>query len=148
MRGTSARGVVAMLVVIPLAALSPVTTAAAAGIESRGAIQTQAPMELPGTYQLVALDGHELPYVLSHDGQPGPTIVSGSLAIGKDGSVVSTIGFSINGQAMSREVKGTYTKDGSTLTVSWEQAGRTTIAVDGPRLSMDNEGTRFAYRKS
>jgi hypothetical protein len=45
------------------------------------------------------------------------------------------------------EVKATYTRQGSTLTMQWEGAGTTTGTVQGDTFTMNNEGMAFAYRK-
>jgi hypothetical protein len=48
---------------------------------------------------------------------------------------------------MSREVKATYTRQGTQITMQWEGAGMTMGNVSGNTFTMTNEGMVFAYRK-
>lgn len=52
-----------------------------------------------------------------------------------------------SGADSSREVKATYTRQGSTLTTKRDGAGMTTGTVEGDPFTMNNEGMIFAYRK-
>ena len=52
-----------------------------------------------------------------------------------------------SGQAATREVSATYTKDGAKLTMQWQGAGMTVCTMDGNTFTMDNEGMIFVYRK-
>jgi hypothetical protein len=100
-----------------------------------------------GVYNLVSVNGEKLPCALSHEGET-PTIKSGSFTISADGTCSSKISFSLpSGGDSSREVKATYTREGSKLTMKWEGAGMTTGTVEGDAFTMDNEGMVFAYRK-
>lgn len=66
-----------------------------------------------------------------------------------DGTCAGLMAFVMpSGEAQSREVGATYTRDGSTLTMQWEGAGVTSGTVEGDTFTMDNEGQRFAYRKA
>jgi hypothetical protein len=49
--------------------------------------------------------------------------------------------------SITREVKATYTRQGSKLTMQWEGAGMTTGTVEGDMFTMNNEGMVFSYRK-
>jgi hypothetical protein len=100
-----------------------------------------------GTYALVSVDGNKLPYALKHEGAT-PTIKSGTFAINSDGTCSSKVVFSMPpGGDSSREVKASYTRQGSKLTMQWEGAGSTIGTVEGDTLTMDNEGMIFAYHK-
>lgn len=100
-----------------------------------------------GTYNLVSVDGKQVPCVLQHEGQ-SPTVKSGSFIINPDGTCSSKVDFSLpSGGHSSREVKATYTRQGSKLTMQWEGAGLTTGTVEGDTFTMNNEGMIFAYRK-
>ena len=100
-----------------------------------------------GTYTLVSVDGNKLPYALKHEGAT-PTIKSGTFAINSDGTCSSKVVFSMPpGGDSSREVKASYTRQGSKLTMQWEGAGTTIGTVEGDTLTMDNEGMIFAYHK-
>jgi hypothetical protein len=100
-----------------------------------------------GTYNLVSVDGNKVPCTLQHEGA-SPTIKSGTFTINADGTCSSKVVFSMpSGGDSSREVKATYTRQGSKLTMQWEGAGTTTGTVEGDTFTMNNEGMIFAYRK-
>jgi hypothetical protein len=100
-----------------------------------------------GTYTLLSVDGKTVPCTLLHEGA-SPTVKSGTFVINADGTCSSKILFSLpSGGDASREVKATYTCQGTNLTMKWEGAGTTTGAVQGDSFTMNNEGMIFAYRK-
>jgi hypothetical protein len=100
-----------------------------------------------GTYNLVSVDGKKVPCTLQHEGQ-SPTINSGVFTINADRTCSSKVDFSLpSGGKTSREVKATYTREGSKLTMKWEGAGMTTGTIEGDTFTMNNEGMIFAYRK-
>jgi hypothetical protein len=100
-----------------------------------------------GTYALASIDGKQVPCTISHDGT-APLIKSGSFVINSDGTCVSKMVFSVPpGREATREVKATYTRAGTTLTMRWEGAGMTTGTLEGDRFTMNNEGMVLAYRK-
>ena len=100
-----------------------------------------------GVYALVSVDGKSLPCSLFHEGA-SPTVKSGVFTITADSHCVSQITFSLPDRGdMSREVKATYTRQGTDLTMQWEGAGTTMGHVDGSAFTMTNEGMVFAYRK-
>jgi len=100
-----------------------------------------------GTYTLVSVDGKQIPCALTHEGVT-PTIKSGVFTINADGTCSSIIDLSLpSGGDVSREVKATYTRQGSVLTMKWEGAGITTGTVEDRTFTMNNEGIVFAYRR-
>jgi hypothetical protein len=100
-----------------------------------------------GTYALVSIDGKTLPCTPPHEGG-APEVQSGSLTLNADGTHSSSITFRVPpDKTGTREVKGTYTRDGVTLNMKWEGAGTTTAKLEGSNLTMINEGIAFAYRK-
>jgi hypothetical protein len=100
-----------------------------------------------GTYALVSVDGKPLPCTLQHEGQ-SPTIKSGTFIISADGTCSSKVDFSLpSGGDNRREVKASYKREGSKLTMKWEGAGTTLGTVEGDTFTMNNEGMIFAYRK-
>ncbi|MGH7993379.1 MAG: hypothetical protein ACREDQ_07680, partial [Limisphaerales bacterium] len=100
-----------------------------------------------GVYALVSVDGKSLPCSLFHEGE-SPTVKSGVFTIKADSNCISQITFSVPDRGdMSREVKATYTRQGTELTMQWEGAGMTMGSVNGSAFTMTNEGMVFAYRK-
>jgi hypothetical protein len=100
-----------------------------------------------GTYTLVSVDGNKVPCTLTHEGVT-PTIKSGVFIINPDGTCSSKMVFSLpSSDDTGREVKATYTRQGSTLTMQWEGAGITMGSVEGDTFTMTNEGMVLAYRK-
>ncbi len=100
-----------------------------------------------GNYTLVSVDGKKVPCSVQHEGHM-LAVKSGAFSINSDGTCGSKVAFSgpAGGEA-SREVKATYTRLGSSLTMRWEGAGTTTGTVEGDTFTMNNEGMIFAYRK-
>jgi len=100
-----------------------------------------------GTYTLGSVDGNQVPCEVTHGGHP-MAVQSGIFIINVDGTCSSKVAFSVeSGEEVSREVKATYTLEGSTLTMQWEGAGMTTGDVEGDTFTMNNEGMIFSYRK-
>lgn len=101
--------------------------------------------DFAGTYNLVTVDGHAIPYAPMHEGQQAPQIVSSGLTLNEDGTFVSTMSY--NNPTMSRDFKGTYAKVGADYVLTWEGAGQTRVTIDGSTLTMNNEGMLFVYQK-
>ena len=100
-----------------------------------------------GTYALVTVDGNKVPCAVEHQGH-ALTVKSGTFIINPDGTCSSKVVFTPpSGGDATREVKATYTRQGSKLTMQWEGAGMTTGTVEGDSFTMNNEGMIFAYRK-
>jgi hypothetical protein len=97
-----------------------------------------------GTYALVSVDGNKVPCTVQHEGHT-LAVKSGSFAINSDGTCSSKM--VLSGRDSAIEVKASYTRQGSKLTMQWEGAGMTTGTVEGGTFTMNNEGMVFAYRK-
>jgi len=110
--------------------------------------QTETVANAPaGIYTLITVDGLKLPATVSHDGHD-ITVHSGTFTINADKTCVSKNVFSPpSGKKVTREVKATYTQEGSTLDMQWIGAGRTTGTVKGNTFTMNNEGMIFSYKK-
>jgi len=104
--------------------------------------------DIAGSYTLVSINGTPLPFTVTHEG-PGIQVTSGTFTIRPDGTCASVTAFVMpSGQAQSREVSATYTRDGSKLTMQWQGAGVTNGTIEGDTFTMDNEGQLFLYRKT
>ncbi len=116
--------------------------------EAKDTKATTAEINPAGTYALVSVDGKQVPCTITHEGH-SPTIKSGSFVINADGTCSSKIAFAMPGGGgdAGREVKATYTRDGSKLTMKWEGAGTTAGSVEGNTFTMTNEGMVLLYRK-
>lgn len=100
-----------------------------------------------GIYALVSVDGNKVPCTLKHEGV-ALGVKSGTFIINPDGTCSSKVVFSPpSGGDVAREVKATYIRQGSKLTMQWEGAGTTTGTAQGDNFTMDNEGMSFAYHK-
>jgi hypothetical protein len=97
-----------------------------------------------GTYTLVSVDGKNVPCTVQHEGH-ALAVKSGAFIINPDGTCSSKV--VLSGRDSAIEVKATYTRQGSKLTMQWEGAGVTTGTVEGGVFTMNNEGMVFAYRK-
>ena len=106
-----------------------------------------APADISGTYLLVAINDAALPYTMTHE-PPGVRVTAGSFRIEADGTCSSRMEFVVpSGEALTREVKARWTRDGATLNMTWEGAGTNSGTVAGDTFVMENEGQRFTYRK-
>ena len=100
-----------------------------------------------GVYALASVDGKPVPCALTHEGMT-MTIKSGGFTIGADGTCSSKMSVSVPSYGdINREVKATYTRQGTNLTMQWEGAGTTIGNVDGNKFTMDNEGMVLVYQK-
>ncbi len=104
--------------------------------------------EFAGTYHLVTIDDHAVPYAPVHEGHQAPQIVSSILTLNGDGKFISTMKYGETPNLTgSRDFKGTYTREGSGLTLSWEGAGQTNVTLEGDKITMNNEGMFFVYQR-
>ena len=104
--------------------------------------------DIAGSYTLVSINGTPLPFTVTHEG-PGIQVTSGTFTIRPDGTCATVTAFVMpSGQAQSREVSATYTRDGSRLTMQWQGAGVTNGTIEGDTFTMDNEGQLLLYRKA
>jgi hypothetical protein len=100
-----------------------------------------------GTYALVSVDGKGVPCPLTHDGHT-LLIKRGSFTFTPPGACSSKLVFSPpSGGEATREVKATYTQQGSKLTMRWEGAGMTIGTFESDTFTMNNEGMVLQYRK-
>jgi phage baseplate assembly protein gpV len=100
-----------------------------------------------GSYALVSVDGNNVPCTVQHEAAK-LTVKSGSLTIKADGTCSSKIVVTPpSGTEAAREVKATFTRAGTKLSMRWEGAGNTVGTVEGDTFTMNNEGMIFAYRK-
>ncbi|HSF81690.1 MAG TPA: hypothetical protein VLA49_10675 [Anaerolineales bacterium] len=105
--------------------------------------------EPSGTYNMVSIDGNELPYAPTHEGQQGPEIVGGSLTLEVDGTFAFAMDYQIPGGKMqSSKMRGDYTIEASECTLKWQGAGMTACTWEGDQLSFNNEGLIFAFQRA
>lgn len=101
-----------------------------------------------GTYTLVSVNGQRVPATIDHEGTP-LVVRKGTFVIRADGTCTSVVDFRLpTGAEAAREVKATYTRNGATLTMSWEGAGTNTGTLSGNGFTMENEGMLFSYRRT
>ncbi len=100
-----------------------------------------------GTYTLISVDGKKTPCTAVHQGA-NLKIESGVFTMKSDGNCSSVILFvPPSGTAVSKEVSGSYSQNGSSLEFRWKGAGTTKGTVDGDTFTMNNEGMVFAYKR-
>lgn len=108
---------------------------------------TPEPPDLSGTYTLASVDGKDLPATIAHEGAT-LEVRSGAFTINADGTCSSIVVFvAPSGTEIKREVSATYTREGSTLHMQWQGAGKTTGTADDNTFTMNNEGLVFLYRR-
>ena len=109
---------------------------------------------LAGSYALVSIDGHELPYAPRHPGMPAnapppPMVVSSLFTISGDSTFQQTMSYRITregaGQVMERNFRGTYLRKDSSYIFTWVNAGQTPVTLRGDTLVLNNEGMLFTY---
>lgn len=110
--------------------------------------------DFAGTYSLDSIDGHAVPHTLQLEGQGDLIVVSGTFTLNSDGTMVSITNLALpSGDTMSRDVKGTYTREGSDFDMTWLRpevpggVGRNKVTIDGSTLTMINDGLLFVYQK-
>ena len=103
--------------------------------------------EPSGVYNLVSVDGKNVPCNVTHEGV-ALTVKSGSFTLNADGTCRSLSTFAVPPNPdVHRDVKATYTRQGTELTMRWEGAGMTQGNLDGDTFTMNNEGMIFSYHK-
>jgi hypothetical protein len=131
--------------VIALFALTIVTLLALSGCQGSRSISTDT--DSIGVYTLVSVDGKSLPSSLTHEGT-AMVVKSGTFTLNADGTCRTWTVFSVPPNTdVSREAKATYTRNGTELTMKWENAGTTQGRLDGNKFTLSNEGMVFGYQK-
>ena len=103
---------------------------------------------ITGIYQLLKVDGIELPGTISHDGG-AIKVNSGTFIISADGTCISTTHFTVpRSKAVTRKVYAKYIVRDSRLIMTWKGAGVTEGKVEGDIFTMDNHGMIFEYSRN
>jgi len=114
----------------------------------------QASAGLPGTYGLVTIDGHPVPFTPADpdrpaNAPPGPTIVASTFTVGPDSTFRMSMRYRMpmgdTGQVVQREFSGTYVRQGDAYNFTWAGAGQTPVSLRGDTLTLNNMGMLFAY---
>ena len=126
------------------------------GPEARGQVTGSATAASPltGQYQLVAIDGHPIPYAARDphappNAPPPPEVIASTFVIRTDGSFIMAMGYRMTGNGRFRVTpfSGTCTAEGNAFIARWDGAGSTPLTIAGDTLIMNNAGMLFAYRK-
>lgn len=116
--------------------------------------RAQGARELPGTYTLVTVDGHQLPYAPVEPGRPAdapppPAVTASTFTVLTDSTFRMSMTYRMGApgaeRTMERQFNGTYKAEGAGYTFTWTNAGRTPVALRGDTLVLNNEGILFAY---
>lgn len=100
-----------------------------------------------GVYQLVSVDGKDVPCTIKHGGT-AMYVHSGTFTISTNGQVASVMTVSMGDKRNIRvERQATYTVKESELTMKWQNAGTTKGRVAGQTFTMTNEGMVYIYKK-
>jgi hypothetical protein len=101
-----------------------------------------------GEYSLISIDGNELPYAPTHEGQTVPEVVSGSLTLSASGTFASFMQYgNPSGETTTRGFSGTYKAEDEIYILKWQGAGTTLAMIEDRTLTMNNEGIVFVYEK-
>ncbi len=131
--------------IIALILLAALLVAVVTGCQNQSS--TSAPAAAIGAYTLVSVNHQPVPCQVMH-GATAMTVKSGTFTLNADGTCRSVIIFALpKGHDVIRDVKATYRRDGTTLTMQWQGAGRTTGQISSNGFTMKNEGMTFTYKK-
>ena len=106
-----------------------------------------------GSYGLMAIDGHALPYSLpSKEAGLMPTqVLSGALTLNVNGTfALSTTYRTLDDQGERRfdgQFSGACARDGDDYRLFWEGGGETAVKASGDTLTVDRDGVMFRYLK-
>lgn len=106
-----------------------------------------------GTYGLLAVDDHALPYSPSSKSSTlAPTqVVSGVLTLAVNGTfTLSTTYRTVDDQGERRfdgQFTGACARDGDDYRLFWEGGGETAVKTSGDTLTVDRDGVKFRYLK-
>ena len=124
----------------------------------RGAdAQSPSLQALVGSYRLLTIDGHAIPFTPVHPGTPpnaptAPEVLASTIVVRADGSFIMAMGYrSTAGDTqhfMANPFSGTCTVDGDGYVARWDGAGQTRLTLKHDTLVVHNEGMLFAYRKT
>jgi hypothetical protein len=116
--------------------------------------RAQASAGLPGTYTLVTINGHALPYApvdpdRPANAPPAPTVVGGTFVVGPDSTFRMSMTYRVpsgdTGRVVQGEFHGTYARQGADWNFTWTGAGQTPVTLRGDTLTLNNVGMLFAY---
>jgi hypothetical protein len=122
--------------------------------QEAGALPRQEQPTLAGTYVLLNIDGHPVPYAPIHpempaDAPPPPTIVGSTFTVNPDSTFRLTMSYRMTvrdvAEVVEREFSGTYVREGAGYKFTWLNAGQTPVTLQGDTLILNNEGMLFAY---
>jgi len=108
---------------------------------------------IAGSYDLMAVDNHTLPYSLpAKDAGLLPTqVVSGTLTLNVAGSFALSTTYRALDDRGERRFDGQFTgacaRDGDDYRLFWEGGGETAVKVSGDTLMLDRDGVLLRYLK-
>ena len=108
---------------------------------------------IAGSYDLVAIDDHSLPYSLpAKDAGLLPTqVMRGTLTLNVSGVFALSTTYSAFDDRGERRFDGQFSgacaRDGDGFRLFWEGGGETAVKVSGDTLTMDREGAQYRYIK-
>ena len=108
---------------------------------------------IAGTYALLAIDEHALPYTLpaKDAGLPPTQVVSGTLALTVNGTFALSTAYRSFDDKGERKFDGQFTgacaRDGDAYRLFWEGGGETAVKVSADTLTIDRDGAMFRYLK-
>ncbi len=92
---------------------------------------------------LVSVNGNAVPCDFA-----AARITAGALTFGAGGTVRIVTSFTVNGQAQTTDVSGTYTRSGNSFTMHYANGGANTGTLSGTSFTMMNEGVAWVYTRS
>ena len=139
-----------------LLGLLAILAVVAGPIRSTGA-QAPSLQTLVGSYRLLTIDGHAIPFSPVHPGMPAnapapPEVIASTMVVRPDGSFIMAMGYrSTAGDTqrfMANPFSGICAVEGDGYVARWDGAGQTRLALTHDTLVVHNEGMVFTYRKT
>jgi hypothetical protein len=113
------------------------------------------PQGLAGRYNLVDIEGHALPYAPVEPGRPADApaleVLASTLVVQADGHFVMSMAYRVrrgtDDHVFTNPFSGTFVSDTSGYVMRWDGAGLTPARWEPDRLTFENEGQSYAYRR-
>jgi hypothetical protein len=117
-----------------------------------------APPQPAGAWQLIRVDGHEIPHSPVQRDRPADApaaprieILSASLVLASDGSFSQKMAYRMERDgvmhAFERDFTGSWTPQDGGYVLTWEGAGRTPARLEGDEFTYDNAGMLLTFRR-
>ncbi|MGE5101455.1 MAG: hypothetical protein ACM3SX_15815 [Deltaproteobacteria bacterium] len=101
-----------------------------------------------GSYTLLSLNGHPLPATVT-EGSTTTDVLSGGLTLMSGGTLSMRVVYQLIGQTtpVTNDLTGHYTRQGSSLSFTYNNGGANTGTLTSDTLRMSNEGAIWLFAR-